>query len=368
MRIGIDARMLGEAGIGRYTEQLILNLEKIDTKNQYYIFLREENFNKITLSNPNFIKVKADFKWYTLKEQILFPSILNKYNLDLVHFPHFNVPIFYKKPFVVTVHDLIVLKFPTIRATTLSPIIYKIKKFFLHIVLKSAIKRSKDVITISEFTKNDIVSYFNLKDNYKNKITVIYEGATRLNNASGETSENIGAKVNLLKPYIIYVGSAYPHKNLEKLCEVFKKIDDLKLVLVGKKNFFYDRLAGEYKDLIDKKVFLTGYLNDADLAVYLKNALFYIFPSLYEGFGLPPLEAMQYGVPVLSSNASCLPETLRDSAEYFDPNDSESMLNAINSLKNNKEKLESLKNVGQLFCRRYSWIDLAKNTLEIYEK
>ena len=143
MRIGIDARMLGEAGIGRYTEQLILNLEKIDTNNQYYIFLREENFNKITLRNPNFTKVKANFKWYTLKEQILFPSILNKYNLDLVHFPHFNVPIFYKKPFIVTVHDLIVLKFPTIRATTLSPIIYKIKKFFLHIVFKKCNKKIK---------------------------------------------------------------------------------------------------------------------------------------------------------------------------------------------------------------------------------
>jgi len=367
MKIGIDVRLLGEAGLGRYIEQTISNLEDIDKENQYYIFLTKKNFRKYNFRNPNFKKVKANYKWYTIKEQILFPILLNKYNLDLVHFPHFNVPILYNKPFITTIHDLIVLKFPTIRATKLSPLKYKTKKVFLKFILKNTIKKSKNIIAISEFTKNDIVSYFNLSKKLEDKITVIYEGVTGLNK-NVEIGDQIKNEVLKLKPYIIYVGSAYPHKNLEMLCEAFKDINDLNLVLVGKKNFFYDRLENEYKELINKKIFLTGYLDDNVLDFYLKNALFYIFPSLYEGFGLPPLEAMRCSVPVLSSNASCMPEILKDSVEYFNPKDKESIKNSINKLKDNKTRLEELKTIGNIFYRRYSWLDSAKNTFEIYKK
>lgn len=365
MKIGIDARMLGERGIGRYIEQLIKSLEKIDNENQYYIILTNNNFDKYTPKNTNFHKIKANFRWYSIKEQLFFPLFLNKFNFDLVHFTHFNVPILYKNPYVVTIHDLIILKFPTIRATTLSPIKYKIKKFFSKLVIKNAIKKSKSVIAVSEFTKNDIVSYFNLKYEFKDKINITYEGVTKLNiNIENENIED----VEKLKPYIIYVGSAYPHKNLEKLCEAFKDISNLNLVLVGKKDFFYNRLEKDFKDLINKKIFLTGYLNDKDLSIYFKNALFYIFPSFYEGFGLAPLEAMQYGLPILSSNLSCLPEILKDSAEYFNPNSVEDIKIAINKLKDNPQRLEELKNIGLLFYRRYSWLDLANKTLEIYKK
>lgn len=365
MKIAIDARMLGERGIGRYIEQLILNLEKIDNTNQYYVILTKDNFDKYTPKNQNFNKIIANFRWYSLKEQLLFPNFLNKYNFDLVHFTHFNVPILYRKPYIVTIHDLIILKFPTIKASTLSPIIYKIKKFFSKIVIKHAIKYAKNIITVSEFTKNDVISYFNLKDKYIDKINVIYEGVTKLNTESSDNIEILN-NIKKIKPYIIYVGSAYPHKNLENLCDAFKNIDDLNLVLVGKKDFFYNRLEIQYKDLINKKIFLTDYLDDNTLSLYFKNALFYVFPSLYEGFGLPPLEAMQYGVPILSSNASCLPEILKDSAEYFNPNDVKDITDAINKLKNNLIKLEELKNIGLLFYRRYSWLDMAKKTLNIY--
>ena len=193
------------------------------------------------------------------------------------------------------------------------------------------------------------------------------KGVTALNK-NIEIEENLKKEILKLKPYIIYVGSAYPHKNLEMLCEAFKDIKDLNIVLVGKKNFFYERLENEYRELIDKRIFLTGYLNDNALDFYLKNALFYVFPSLYEGFGLPPLEAMRCSLPVLSSNASCMPEILKDSVEYFDPNSVESIKTAINSLKDNNIRLEELKAIGQIFYRRYSWLDSANNTLEIYKK
>ena len=129
MKIGIDARFFGSIGkgLGRYTQKLIENLEKIDNENQYVVFLRKENFDEYQPRNKKFQKVLANYQWYTFSEQIKMPLLLNKFNIDLVHFPHFNVPFFYRKKFVVTIHDLILLEFPTVRGTTLNPFFYKIK-------------------------------------------------------------------------------------------------------------------------------------------------------------------------------------------------------------------------------------------------
>lgn len=374
MRIGIDARMLGERGIGRYIEQLILNLEKQDLENQYFIFLSKDNFDSYEPKSLNFNKVLADYKWYSLSEQINFPSLLKKHKLDLVHFPHFNVPFFYNKPFIVTIHDLIALKFPTTRATTLGPIKYFIKNLGSKIVIKHAIKKSKKVIAISEFTKNDLIDFFKLKKKYQDKISVIYEGVTKL---ESENSNSKSATYNSFiekNPqiigfdYITYIGSAYPHKNLDLLCKAFEKIDNLKLVLVGKEDYFYKRLKEENKDLINNKIFLTGYLDDESMLSVLKKSKFYIFPSLYEGFGLPPLEAMQYGIPVLSSYSSCLPEILRDCVEYFDATSIDDTVNSINKLKDDSKKLEDLKIKGPLFVKRYQWESCIKETLSIYKE
>lgn len=370
MKIGIDARMLTERGIGRYIEQLIKHLEKIDTENQYYIFLNKDGYEKYNPTNFNFSKVLADYKWYTLEEHFGFAKLLKKYKLDLVHFTHFNVPFFYNKPFVVTIHDLIALKFPTTRATTLGPLKYKIKKWGSKIIIKRAIRKAKNVITISEFTKNDLIEYFKLKKNLVNKISVIYEGVTKLDSTQAlSKSEFIENNPQITGyDYIVYVGSAYPHKNIEKLCEAFKQIDDIKLVLVGKEDYFYKRIREEYKDLINNKVFLTGYVSDSELLDIIKQAKFYIFPSLYEGFGLPPLEAMQYGVPVLSSYSSCLPEILKDCVEYFDATYINEIVQSIKSFNNNTERLNNLKIQGPLFVKRYQWQACANETFDIYKK
>ena len=148
--IGIDARFYGTIGkgLGRYTQKLIENLEKTDTENRYFVFLRKENFEEYQPKNPNFQKVMADYKWYTVYEQINMPRILSKYKLDLVHFPHFNVPIFYRKRFIITIHDLILIHFPTIRGTTLNPFCYWIKFLAYKVIIDSAIKRAKKIITV----------------------------------------------------------------------------------------------------------------------------------------------------------------------------------------------------------------------------
>jgi len=174
MRIGIDARFYGPSGgkgIGRYTQQLITNLERIDHENEYFIFLRQENFDLYQPKNKKFHKILADYKWYSFKEQIYFPFKLYKLRLDLVHFLHFNVPLFYFKKFIVTIHDLIHRK-SSLESSTLSWLAFYFKKLAYSTVIKSAIKKSNKIITVSNFSKKEIIKYYRVKSN---KIFVTYE-------------------------------------------------------------------------------------------------------------------------------------------------------------------------------------------------
>ncbi|MBU0722196.1 glycosyltransferase, partial [Patescibacteria group bacterium] len=178
-RIGIDARLYGRIskGLGRYTQEVVDNIIKLDQDNKYVIFLCQENFNDFQCDDIRVKKILTDIKWYGLAEQIVMPYYIWRERLDLMHFPHFNVPIFCPVKFIVTIHDLILIKFSTPRATTLGPLVYKIKNFFYKIVISMAVKRAKKILTVSEYTKNDIVERF--KVNSK-KIVVTYEGVAEL--------------------------------------------------------------------------------------------------------------------------------------------------------------------------------------------
>ncbi len=371
MRIGIDARLYGIAdrGIGRYTEKLIQYLEKNDFENEYFIFLRQNGFNQYQPKNRNFYKVLADYRPYTLKEQIVFPLKLYQYKLDLIHFPHFNVPIFYWKTFIVTIHDLIISKFPQSRrkATTLSPILYKIKLFFYYLVIKSAVSRAKKIIAVSEATKKDIIKILKINPE---KIIVIYEGV-----GLPKISKKIqNSKFKIQNSYILYVGAAYPHKNLESLLIAFKElikdgIKNIKLVLVGKKDYFYQRLE-KYALEIDLKneVIFTGEVTDEELIALYQNALFFIFPSLEEGFGLPGIEAMAYGLPVAASSISPLLEIFGQAAYYFDPYNIKEIKNTMIKLITDENLRKTLKEKGLKQIKKYSWQKMAKKIFFLYKE
>ncbi|MBU0707148.1 glycosyltransferase family 4 protein [Patescibacteria group bacterium] len=370
MHIGIDARFLGPEGkgLGRYTEKLIKNLETVDQMNRYSIFLRQENWDKYTPENSSFRKVLAPYRWYSLKEQTDFPRLLNKERLDLVHFPHFNIPIFYRKPFVVTIHDLIITHYPTTRATTSGPIKYFFKRHGYRLVISSAIKRAKKVITVSEYTKKELIDFFSLSPK---KIEVTYEAADPFIEGA-DAPEVVLSKYKIDKPYLLYVGNAYPHKNLEMLLEahkdLIKKHPGLKLVLVGRMDYFYSRLKKQSDGLgLDKDVIFPGYVPDADLPALYRQAELYVFPSLAEGFGLPPLEAMQYGIPVVSSSVSSLPEVLGQSAAYFDPTDKHAIVKVLSDLINNPEKKDLLCQRGYENIKKFSWKKMAEETLSLYQ-
>lgn len=369
MHIGIDARFFGPfgKGLGRYTQKLIESLEELDTENRYTIFLRKENFDDYKPKKSNFKKVCAHFEWYSLEEQTKWPQFLSRYKCDLVHFPHFNVPLSYKGRYVVTIHDLIILHFPTRRATTLDPIKYAAKQFAYKVVIKNAVKKAKKIITVSEFSKRDIVKHFNLD---KKRVIVTYEAADMKVQNSVEF-QILKDKFNINKPYILYVGNAYPHKNIEKLVESFAKTSeknpDVQLVLVGKMDYFYQRIKQLVDDNNYKNIIFPGFVTDEELQALYENCRVYTFPSLYEGFGLPPLEAMAKGAPVISSREACMPEILKEGALFYNPYSVDDIEQKTEEILHNEEVRKDLIEKGSKVVSSYSWEKCGGDTLKVYQ-
>lgn len=379
-RIGIDARFYGPLGkgLGRYTQEIVDRVTTLDRKNYYVVFLSHKNFDEFVSENPRVKKVLADVHWYGLAEQIIMPRLIAQEKIDLMHFPHFNVPIFCPTKFVVTIHDLILTKFPTTRASTLGPVKYFLKNIAYRFVINRAIQRSERVIAVSHYTKDDIISQFNVDPK---KIIMIYEGVAGLEDS---TDKRYAAKLKsaeilsgycILEPYLLYVGNAYPHKNLEMLVSVFlklrKKFSDLKLVLVGRDDYFYLRLkefAQKESSLKDfEAIIFPGYVPDEDLQTLFKHAALYVFPSKYEGFGLPPLEAMSYGCPVVSSNATCLPEIMENAAIYFNPHDEKKIVSVIQEILSDQFLRSELVKKGYEQIKKYNWENAAHQTVTVYQ-
>lgn len=388
MRIGIDARFYGPVGkgLGRYTQEVVDNIIKIneaqaETACDFVIFLSPYNYDEFIIESEHVKKVKINIPWYSWQEQIFFPFYIFKEKLDLMHFPHFNIPILTPVKFVMTLHDLILIHFPTVRATTKSAIVYKFKNFAYRLVLRSAVFRARKIIAVSEFTKKDILNKLSVSSE---KVVVTYEGVSNL--ARGRDSLFV-SKINpqetkiqyhLGNNFLLYVGNAYPHKNLEKLLDTFillkEKRPDYKLVLVGKADYFYNRLRDYAKSLnlwqrenLNSPVVFPGYVPDAQLEILYKEAKAYVFPSLYEGFGLPPLEAMAKGCPVISSDRASLPEILGSAALYFNPEDKYDFLAKINRVLDDEKLRNEMIAKGLKQVKIYNWWECANNTYKVYK-
>ncbi|MEK7580451.1 MAG: glycosyltransferase family 1 protein [Patescibacteria group bacterium] len=369
MRIGIDARLYGSSakGIGRYVKELIENLEKTDLENEYFIFLNQQGFEEYQPQNKNFRKILVNIREYSISEQILWPRILMSYNLDYVHFPHFNVPLFYFRPFVVTIHDLIHWQHNK-EASTKSCFLANFKKFIFRMVIRSAVSRAKKIFVVSETIKKELLSEFKISSD---KVIVTYEGAYDVKSIF-EDSKNINILNRVKKPYLFYVGNAYPHKNLYFLAKSFLSAtnqlsEDLYLVLAGRKDYFYEQLEQKIKNLPNnKKIYLLGEVTDQELSLLYQNALAYVFPSLAEGFGLPGLEAMANNLPVLASEIGPLPEVYGEAALYFNPKNENDLAEKIIKIYKDQKLRESLIAKGREQVKKYSWEKCAKETLAVY--
>lgn len=385
MRIGIDCRLWNQSGVGRYIRNLVLELAKIDKRNQYILFFQAREFTHLELPGKNFEKKLSDVRWHTLAEQIKFPTILNKEKLDLVHFPYFSVPIFYKKPHVVTIHDLILDHFPTGEASTLSFPLYQLKLLGYKFIIAYAIKNAKKIITVSKTTKKEIVDHFGINED---RIAVAYEGVDKgiMNHQS--------RIMNKKKPYFLYVGNAYPHKNLNRLLDALNilissprgeagQYPNISLVMVGKEDFFYKKLRQKaHKMNLQEQVIFKGNITDEELSGLYKSALALVMPSLMEGFGLPIIEAMANNCLVLASDIPVHKEIAGSASLYFDPYNVTQLAEKMNNICSNdsnhppagplrreasKAGRSKIIEQGLERIKMFSWEKMGKETLKVYE-
>ncbi len=385
MRIGLDGRMLHETGIGTYTFELLKAMLMVSEEHTFVFFLKPQKIEWVKKNLGIFIErgflelVPAPVDWYGIQEQVQLPKYIRKARLDLMHFPHFNIAVFCPVPFVVTIHDLILLGYPSIRMTRLSPWKFRLKKFAYLFVIRQALKKSKAIFTFTEFGRDDILKYFPGAAK-KDKIYVFPEGPGQTDLPEKFTDDKATLlRYNIKKSYLLYVGNAYPHKNLQALILAFDELLrngwDGQLVIVGKDDDFRKELKESCKTLgiwgnskeMDRVVF-TGYVDPTELASFYTNAIMYVFPSLYEGFALPQLEAMRYLLPVVSSEKTCLPEILKDAVEYCNPEDPKNIVLAIEKILKNPERQEELKKKGKKLLEEYSWDKCARATLMVYQK
>lgn len=399
MKIGIDCRTYGpkHTGIGRYVQNLVENLLLIDESNEYVLFFGEivdENIKYLTAAggipseggkisniknkNKNVKIIEINIPIYSIKEQFLFGRFIEKHKLDLMHFPHFNVPFFYKGKYIVTIHDLIKHSSKGSKTTTKSPITYWLKYMAYKFVFGKAIKNAHKIITPSNFVKEEIIKHYKINPC---KLAVTYEGvsesvksATRLRQGSGgqENIKDIFEEKKIEKPYLLYVGNVYPHKNVEKLIDSVKLLNDsfeykIKLVIVCARNVFSKRLGNYIEQSNTGSIIqIINYVSDNELAELYMHSEAFVFPTLSEGFGLPGLEAMSLGCPVICSNIPVLREIYKDCAVYFDSNNAIEMAGKIKSFLENKNLKKSIINCGKKLSLDYNWEKTARETLVVY--
>jgi len=338
MRIGINVLFIAPGSMGgseTYIRNLIDGFQEIDSDNEYIIFTSQENDSTFIIPvKSNFHKVMLPCKSKGIKrvllEQFLLPYLIRKHKLDVVFYPGGISCIFSRIPAVLTIHDLHHLHYPSSFSWG--------QRLYRSIFLPRSVQRVNKITTPSEFTATDVVKHLNVD---MKKITVIYLSVKdkQFFETNNHQDKEIYKKYDLSQPYVLSVASTYPHKNLDGLLSaciiLHRRGFKFNLVLVGTHMSFDSTL----KKLIDSSfikdhVKVLGYVPDADLPALYRGAIVYAFPSMFEGFGLPLLEAMMSGIPIVASNRGSLPEIGTDAAMFVEP-DPKSISEGIESLLSN---------------------------------
>ncbi len=357
-RIVIDAREWS-GSTGRYIRNLVRELEKLaPPEDEYTVLMKPSDLGIWEPAKPNFRKLACPWKEFTFGEQFGFKRQLDRLKPDLVHFGKDHQPVFYRGAVVTTMHDLTTTRF--YNPAKLWPV-FKFKQLVYKWVVKRVTRQSAAIFTPSQFVKDDLVEFTGVNPD---KITVTYEAADVIKDAPEAAAGLEG------KQFIMYVGRPTPHKNLERLVEAFGLLrarhPGLKLVLAGKQDANYRRLEALVQKRGVQGVVFSGLVSEGQLRWLYEHCMAYVFPSLSEGFGLPGLEAMAHGAPVVSSSATCLPEIYGDAARYFDPLDVRAMADAINEVLTDKALRAELAKKGRAQAAKYSWRRLAEQTQEVY--
>lgn len=349
MNLIIDVRMVNEHlhGIGRYTYELVNGLIEKDDVN-LKLLTNDIQLSKKLFNNSkklDFIKMKSSF--LNPMEIIEFPLVLNKYKKYIFHSPSFASSPFIKIKSYITIHDLNHVALPQYYS--------KIKQYYYKFAVKPFAKKCEKIFTVSEFSKGEIIKWLNCAEE---KVVVTYSGIDdKFQRIENERLLNETKKKYLLPDkFVLYIGNLKKHKNVETLVKAMSKVDNnTKLVINGKTNESISQLIN--KNNLKDRVRFIGYVDDKDLPAIYSLAEVFVFPSFYEGFGLPPLEAMSCGCPTIVSNTSSLPGVVGNAAILVEPKDEVEFANNINNVINEDTKRLKLIELGYLNAKKFKWND-----------
>jgi glycosyltransferase involved in cell wall biosynthesis len=364
VRIAIDARKLHDFGIGTYVRNLLKYLARIDSDTEYVLLCKPQDAGTAAAAGPNFRALVESARPYSVAEQFMVPARLLANRVNLLHEPHYVLPPLVPCRAVVTIHDCIHLMFPQYLPNRMA-------YAYARASLWAAARRAERILTVSDSSKADILRFCNVPAERIIVVPNAIDDRFAIPPAR-EAVQRVRERYQLDGPFALYVGNIKPHKNLERLIDAFDLVrrngfERLELLIIGDQISRFPRLRRAVdKHKLHKHVRFLGFVRDDTLAALYRLATVFVFPSLYEGFGLPPLEAMASGTPVVVSNRSSLPEVVGDAAVLVDPYSAASIAEGIQRVLSDASLRQGLVERGLARAREFSWEASVRRIHEVY--
>ncbi len=373
MKVAIDIRRMTEFGVGTYIRNVVRTLARLDRDSKYFLIGSPAKVAECGALPPNFHAVALDGSDDTIKGNLAFRAIVKRLGCDVVHIPHlFWIPRGLSCPYVLTVHDLLEHMYGSRNASS--------TRRNLHFYLtRRVLRKAARVIAVSQFTKNEIEKLLAIPNA---RIEVVYNAIDERflhGHATAADRELIAQRYLVNYPFILYAGAIRPHKNVVRIIEAFsalkselqkeKVYPDLKLIIIGDDLSSHPRLRRTVvRGCVQNDVRFLGFVPIDVLRIFYDTAKIFVFPSLYEGFGLPPLEAMAHGTPVVTSNTSSLPEVAGNAALLVNPENVFEIRRGLQRVLLDPALRESMKERGYEQAKRFSWTTSVSRILEIYRE
>jgi len=355
LKIAIDARKWRDYGIGTYVRNLVRHLAQIDRETTYFLFCDRADESTLRDLAANFVPVVESARGYDLRAHVTIPAKLRRLGVDLLHSPHYVLPLLCRRRAVVTIHDCIHLLFPEYLPSRMA-------LAYAHRMMGHAIAHSALVFTVSEASRRDILRFYPHADPDRLHVVPNAIDPAILAHPGEEEMERVKERYQIRGRFVLYAGNIKPHKNLDRLIAAFGLLkqqpghEDVKLLLIGDETSNYGSLRRRVEAAgVRHDVRFFGFVPDSTLSALYRLASVFAFPSLYEGFGLPPLEAMSSGTPVVTSRISSLPEVVGDAAVLVDPYDIEDIAHGLHRVLGDDALRATLVQRGRARVAQFSW-------------
>ncbi len=350
-------------GIGRYASSLVGAMAAQLDPDEQLLVLRDPTrpllFTPFDSDNPALRYLDLPLSPFSLRQQWVVPSVLRRHRVTVYHSPYLLMPLFLPAPAVVTIHDFIPLRFP--QESTLKA------RWLFRLALYPALRRAARVIAVSRSTAEDLRRY--APSQLSKSIVCLEAAGEHFKPASDPAVAELKRRLSLPERYALYLGSNKPHKNLDRLIEAWQSLSlPVPLILAGVRIPVYRVPAGVGAMTSEAPVRILGECREQDLAVLYSGATLFVFPSLYEGFGLPVLEAMACGAPVACSDRSSLPEVAGQAAVYFDPTSPQNMAQVLQNVLTDEWRIDAMRSASLLRAATFSWRKAARETLSVYRE